>query len=107
MRRPLTIVLTALAVLTAAAACDDVEYVAPSGTVTYKEHVPAESWTECGYDLDWDGKYRYGCDTGWESECYLVEFSDGEWDYEDCTSKAVFDAVAVGDPYIEGQAAPG
>lgn len=86
-------------------ACSDEawEYTPASGTITYLEYEPGYFTQDCGYDFDYDGRYRYGCDSVWEPECYLVEFSDDDYDYWDCTDPAMWELLEVGMPYVEGQ----
>jgi hypothetical protein len=106
----------ALGLLVALTGCEEATEEAPApprtGIVTYLEYEEAESgWEqECGWDFGYSGRYEYGCDLVYwsEPECRLVEFEDTAgvlW--EECTaSQAVFDSLAVGAPYTEGQTVP-
>lgn len=98
--------VAAPAVLLAVAACESIEYEPRSGTVAYLEYEEAEPWVEneCGYTYDWDGRYRYSCwtDSGVDPECWLVEFEDPDGHvWEDCTTEARWNDLAVGDAYTE------
>ena len=110
--KPAVVLLVAGAAVLSLAACadwEDYEYVPTSGTIVYMEHEEEEWEEECGYEYEYDpisGKYKnvYGCDTYHEPECWLVEFETPAGDlYEDCTTKAMYAQLKVGDVYIEGQ----
>lgn len=96
--------LTAAAALAAVAACGDLpERETHTGTVTYLEHEPYESWTECGYRFGYDGTYKHECWTEYNWECYYVEFEDAAGHtYTDCTDEDRWKALAVGDTYTDG-----
>lgn len=104
----LAIALGSLGVGACSTDWEDWEHEPRSGTVTELEHERATSYEECGTEQVYNsttGKYttRYDCDTVYEDECYEVDFKTPEGTVlEECTTKEVFEGLAVGDVYIEG-----
>lgn len=95
--RPVAAVLAAGVAVLGLAGCEPPEPV--TGTVTYLEYEPYESWTECGYRTGPNG-FRHECWQEYEYECFYVEFEDETGHTNtDCADEHVWKDLVVGDTY--------
>lgn len=101
MKKIVTVAAAAVGVLSLAACGDWTSSPYPSGEVI--ELAEKEEWVE--YDCTIDG---YGdimpesCEAEYVEDCYMVRFvTDDGVEFSDCTDKSVWQAIDVGDDYID------